>query len=405
MSNSISSYLSSISDSGSTGTSSQGIFSSWESLNAYLQANQVPIFFGMLALAVVLCFLAIWNKHRHRKAPNLVKSDSVGPFTRYTCIFLILGLVFSDFPSLQNMFRNFGMTYRERRLFSITFALFLEGFPVVLGIALPKVLDPAQPYARKRGLYAFISAFSLAAILVTFALSVVLRLEYTEQPSRGGLDAFLAGNYDSGGVLNKSDRYLGEVFLFFSPILTSVMAFLVTLVVLGNTNMDDAAKRCQRNMERFQWFKARCDKANHKRDDASSSLWYTLGHSVNDPIPVAFSDYRKACHVKIHSMIINNCLYAYPSLLKRYNDRVEATLGYYINELARLSSIPNVITKIKVEDIILDYDTHVDLDVDAWNYERCEPVMCGDLERLLNSAVIMAQFKHASKKYKSEKEW
>lgn len=405
MKDSINSYISSVTGSNSSSSQIPDIFSSWDGFFAFINANQVVLVLILTLLAAALIGLVIWNRHRRKTEPGLVKSDSIGLFSKGLCMALVLLLVASDYTALQNMFKGFRMSIPERRLFSLTFALFLEGFPFVLGIVVPKIKDPAQPYAGTKARLRAVAVLCWCCLIVTFALSIGMRYLYTEQPSRGGFEAFLAGTYNSDGQDNRSDKYLGEVFLFFSPVLTSLLAYVVTSVVFSSNNLDAAAKRCAQHRKRADWFQAAYDEAVHRKEDAAHSLWYTLGYSVDDPVPPDFDEYRDSCHVKIHDMIINNCLYAYPSLLKRYNERVEATLNGYINELAKYSSTPNVITKISVDEIIDKYDAGIGMDVDAWDYERCEPVMCGDLERLLHSAVIMAQFKRASKKYKFEKEW
>lgn len=401
----VSDYIASLSGSNTSSSQVSGIFDSWSDFFDFLIANQVVFVLILALLGAALIGLVLWNRHRRKAEPGLVQSDSIGLFSKALCMALVLLLIFSDYTALQNMFKGFRMSIPERRLFSATFALFLEGFPFVLGIVVPKIKDPAQPYAGKKARLRTVAVICWCCLIVTFALSIGMRYLYTEQPSRGGFEAFMAGTYNSDELNNRSDKYLGELFLFFSPVLTSLLAYVVTSVVFGSSNLDDAAKRCAQHRKRADWFQAAYDGAVHRKEDAAHSLWYTLGYSVDDPVPSDFDEYRDSCHVKIHDMIINNCLYAYPSLLKRYNERVEASLNGYINELAKYSSTPNVITRISVDEIIDKHDASVGMNVDAWDYERCEPVMCGDLERLLHSAVIMAQFKRASKKYKFEKEW
>lgn len=382
--------------------SAPSALSSWENFIDFIEQNQVVLVLGLAGLALLLVFLWIFLRWHRRRVPGPAKSDSLGWAMKLICILLMAGLISSDFMSLMNMFTQIRMTKTERPIFAITFALFLEGFPFVLGIVVPKIVDKAQIIEGKKKEYTAIAWICFICMLITFALSVVIRLMFVNAPSRGGLEAYMSDNYLQDP--DKNDTYLGQFFLFFSPILTSILAFVVSYVAFGSNNLDDTGKQLRKALARYNWYKKIYEDARDCSQDARGSLWYSLGNSRDVEIPDDYDVFRNDCHVRIHDMIISNCLAAYPSLLKRYNDRVEAALGAYIHELAGYSTVPHLITRITVDEIVEAHDNSVEESVNAWKYEVCEQDMAGDLEGLLSSAIIMAQFHRAAKKHNVERD-
>lgn len=377
-----------------------------EALMTFLEKNQ-GLFFKYLVIAVGVFWLIgriirWYTRYRSMKAPGPVKLDALSFTMKVCCIVLMAGLISCDYISLMNMFKLMRFDAEERPIFAFAFALFLEGFPFVLGIVLPKVRDPIQAIEGKKDDYKLIARICTVCMLISFALAVGLRYLFVTAPARGGWEAYMNEQFMRNP--NKNDVFLGQLFLFCSPILTSILALVVSWVAFGSNNLDDLATQLRKHQERFNWYEQAYGEYKHCYQDARNSLWITVGHKADDEPLENFEEFRLDCHAKIHDMIIGNCMDAYPSLLKRYNERIEAALSGYVQELADYSTIPHLITRITVQDIIREYNKTVKEPVDNWNYEVCEQQMAGDLESMLSKSVIVAQFKYATRKYNFERD-
>lgn len=378
--------------------SGSGIFSSWDAFADYLVKNQVPFALIVILVGVVLAAFLIIRRRRAKQIPDPMKAQEASTFLKVSSGILILMLMTSDLFAMYNMFSSFRLKWEQSILFSCTFALFLEGFPFALGMIDPLKNDPAQFITKRDKRYRMLSYICWTFLIVSWVLAILIRLMYTEQPAMGGFEGFWEGSYNSSHNKYSNNAYLAQVFLYVSPILTSVLAYVLSYLAFGSSCLQEAAKLLRASHARYNHAKAVYEKTNNLRLDATSTLWSSLTGTSNNVPPPEFSDFRNQSMVYIHDMLIQSCLDVYPALLKRYNYEVEAALSRYIVELSRLSSMPQRISQITVQEITESYDARMVRDVDKWEYELCEPAMCADLEALLHDAVIGAQFKALSKK-------
>lgn len=373
-------------------------FESWDSLAAFYQKYQVVLILSLAALCLVTCFVIYIRRKLRKKQKDPLKELGAGGFFKTVSAILILLLALSDLFAMYNMFSSFRLRLGESVIFSITFAAFLEGFPFALGLIDPLKQDPAQFIMARGKRYRAMSRMCWSFLIISWALALGIRFLFTQQPVNGGFMAFWGGKYNHARNPNANNSYLAQVFLFVSPILTSVLAYALSYLAFGSSCLEQAQKIMRAAHARCQAAQEAYDTANHDRLDAINTLWSSLTRDSDAPPPYDFEDFRNQSIVYIHDMLINGCLDAYPGLLKRYNHEVEAALARYIVELSGRSTVPQLINQITVRQITDEYDAHMIRDVDKWEYELCEPAMCADLEQLLHDAVIGAQFRNLPKK-------
>lgn len=398
--NDVADALKNILPSGSPSTASGfwDIFKSWGSLSEFYKQNQVLLVLGVCLLALVWSIVMWIRRKQAKKNPDPMKALGADAFFKFAAGLLIILLMASDLFAMYNMFSSFRLRPEESVIFSFTFALFLEGFPFALGFIDPLKKDPAQFIMARKTRYKIMSRICWVFLSISWGLAILIRYMYTQQPIMGGFEAFWNGQYNSSRNQYANNAYLAQVFLFVSPILTSILAYVLSCLAFGSSCLEEAAKIRRAAHARFTAAQKAYSDINHKRLDAANVLWASLTEDPTSVPPSDFDDFRNQSIVYIHEMLISGCLDAYPALLKRYNYEVETALAHYIVELSKLSSTPHLISQISVQQITDNYDARMTKDIDKWEYELCEPAMCGDLEQLLHDAVIGAQFRNIPQK-------
>lgn len=367
---------------------------------------------GLITIvAIPMIIMGAYRRKRRREGPAPMTQPKYGLY-EWACVVIMVLLVSSDMFAMINMFTFFGLTPAEFRIYSATFALFLEGFPWVLGRITPLIKDPVQYVQGRRRAYRRIAFMCWLGLFAAWALTIVIRFLYTYEINpnvnvmnltvgdimSSGFNAFLSGRYNNsfGYDTGANDGYLAQVFLFVSPILTSVLAYALTLVAFSSNNAALAAKDMQKALEYHQWCDNRYQSIHNRCMDAKRSIWASLngnpGRYIDDP-----ATFRRSCHVLIHDNLIEECLDAYPSMLKQYNEAVESVLADFISQCAEHSSEPHKVARITVEEIIQEYEKGLTEAGNKWRYEECSEKMCADLEELLDHTIIMAQFRKAAK--------
>lgn len=387
-----------LSSAGSGSIDTTGIFSSWEAFGEFLKSYQIPLTLILMFVSLALIVAIFIYRHIAKRPPDPLKALGVSGFIKFVSAVLICLLLASDVFAMYNMFSSFRLKWEESAMFSFTFALFLEGFPFTLGIIDPIKKDPGQFIMHRDKHYRKLSRICWCFLIVSWALAFVIRFMYTEQPHMGGFFKFWEGEYNSERNKYSNNSYLAQVFLYISPILTSLLAYALSYLSFRSSCLQEATKLVRTSQDRYNRTLDTYERINNRRQDATAALWASLTGDITSVPPLEFNDFRNQSMVYMHDMLISGCLDSYPALLKRYNHEVEAALSHYIAELSQLSTIPQRINQITVEEIIKDYDQHMIYDADKWDYELCGSAMCKDLEQLLEDAVLGSQFNTMSKK-------
>lgn len=357
----------------------------------------------ILALTAVALYLRY--RQKARMGPEDLGQSRFG-FTEWLCVGLTLALIGSDFYAMYNMFTRFDVTDNERLIYSGTFALFLEGFPFMMGLVVPQIQDPVQFIKGRRKAYRKIAWFCRIGLLISWGLAIYIRLLQVAPLEEGTLtkDNFslstlitapLWSYLESSFGETMNSEFLGQLFLFVSPILTSVLCYVISLHVFGQSSVDVAAKKFRKCSQRYKWCERKYQKIENRRQDVMRSMWRSLCDE-EDQRYYSNDEFRSACHVRIHDKMIGKCVSAYPGLLKRYNEQIELKLAQYIVRIEKQSTIPERIEKLTVESIIEKYDGKMEDPTNRWDFEECGYDMREELESMLHEAIILAQFKSES---------
>lgn len=381
-------------------------------------AMQNLLIVGILAAATLL--IVLYGIYRKKKlGPKPMDQQRWGLF-EIGCTIMTIALIGSDVYAMHNMFVDFGLDYQEHWFYSITCAMFLEGFAIILGQITPELHDPVQCIRGRKwelrrrawlcwlGLIASWAAVIYIRILFTYPIgtnetiilagdSLIERIKATKDIPLselffGGMSAYLADDYGDYDSLT----YLAQVFLYVSPVLTSLLAYAISLTAFGKKSINMAAKLLHNSTERLDWCEQRHDEAEREYEKAMRGLWSALGGTPEQLRTEDLEEFRRSCQVLIHDNIIDECITAYPSLLKRFNQEIESSMAKYIAKMGKHSTVPHLIGKLTVENIVQQYDDGVELNVDKWDYEKCGPIMAGDLQKMLHKAIIMAECRKIS---------
>lgn len=333
-------------------------------------------------------------------------------------LLLILILFLADFRAMYILFHSPKMDVRsaDARLYSFIFALCLEGIPTFLGSALAVWIDKAQyrsndkPHA-KWGLW----VCGLVTALM-FLLAIGLRIITIY--SKGGMTGFLNDKYPDFPI---------DLFLVFSPILTSALAFALSWFTLQNDNEKIMERKVDMLQRRYIVRQSEFLKEYQNLQDARSSLWTTLtahrltpeeGESaecmedvLDGDVPNELSKwmpnksevFRKECFARIRGKLIENCITSYPSQAARYNEAVESALSVCLEAMRSRTSLSIEFSELSIRDILEEFDKiHTDTE-DVWAYEKAKGPLENELRRLVDNAIIVAQKKTTASPYPLER--
>lgn len=309
-------------------------------------------------------------------------------------IIAILATVFlaaSDFYSMIQLFDEFGVEGVDLTFFSLTMVFFLEVTPFLCGVALSEWADNTKWRFGTRGVV--IAGFFVGIVAWTGATVLAIYMRDQLLQAGGGFEAFKDGSY--GGARDNS-KYIGEIFKMWSPLLTSVLAFLLSWLTFRHSELSNLQNqvrylRAEKNM-REKSFR----KAQSRNKDARVSLWGTLADPDVEPMPKDFEVYRNQCFIKIREKLYDTCLSEYPTQVERFTSCVESKLAEYILAISQRSTLPQSISSITVQEMIARYEQQIQNSADAWDYNQAGVELEEELERALNNAVVVAQF-HTTK--------
>lgn len=304
--------------------------------------------------------------------------------TRLLACGMIGLLMLVDFQNLYAMFTSpqANTTARNAFWFSLTLCLALELQPVFLGMSVSKLTDRTRHCTNDRIGAIVGCAVSAAGTLLAFG--VFLYIKGLEIAAAGGKAAFLAGTYSLS-----SASYMVQVLLLASPILTSLLAFVISWSCCGV----EARHRLERQLEnarRRMVHAHRCYRHQAERVELERTrLW--AGVSAHSPMPCTLAEYRAAVCLRIRNKTIETVLAAFPLVVERYQQAVECRLQQSIHRMAACSSVPLAIEQIDLAGVLARYDANQPDDGMAWSLQRALPVLEDGLKRGVDNAVVQAQ--------------
>lgn len=365
------------------------------SFSAYIGA-QPAVAIGLVIAVILLCVFASRAK---KSAGKLIRKQKSVTLLQIFAVALILFMAVADIYAMLNLFKQLELEPRDRWIYAITLAFFLEGQPYFMSAALSDIMDKRK-YQNNGVLANWITLlFSTAALVAACALSMYLRLQWIEL--NGGREAFENQDY---GLYNNNNEYIGQIFLLYSPILTSALSFVASWYALRTDSLQVLGAEVRRSFMDYLRLESDFRDAYQSFQEACSTLWSTLADSKSEPMPPTEESFRQECFDRIREKLIQNCLITYPTHMSRYNSQVESVLAGYITEISRHTTLPETITRITVQDIIKLYEARVADDADKWNYNLAGPDMEKELADTLAEAIVIEQFYAVSKPYHLERQ-
>ena len=326
-------------------------------------------------------------------------------------VMLIFALAAADVFAMQELFGKLNTDPIQKWVYSLTFALCLEGIPTFMGTCLSKLADTTK-YKRNDFWSAVVGlVFSSIGIVIAFWMAWDLRATLIE--SYGGAEAFANGNYGVGTTLNyqpeMNSGYLKDRFLLFSPMVTSVLAFVTSWMVFPSDHYAQLEREMDEQHRQFIDAESEFHVARETMELARIGLWKDLADSDTN-MPRSTNVFRKECFARIRNLLFTDCINKYRLNIADFNSTIESELRTYISKMAQHTTIEDVIGNIKLEDVIKEYNQRIKSNdgeaVNCWDYNTAIVPLEDDLKQLLNNAIVVAQFKSTTTpRYKEGRKW
>lgn len=264
-----------------------------------------------------------------------------------------------------------------------------------------------------------VMVFSFVTLIAAFVLNVMLRTIDIEQQTikfNAQNSAYESGEiveYDENGeeqdfsyLQNVSeedkdkihyDGYSIDSFLKWEPIMSSITALCVSFWFLTDDERTKMKKRVDlaaKNMRREKQILGIYD---NLFSTLKTRLWekVTGKHSGtketdpnSEPIPQAWDRYEMQIIQKIQDRGREDCMQELPRLLKIYNSRVRSHLLTYLITMSQYSSVPDLILRISIDDLIEKHDAASKTTEDKWSYEAVHDAFEAELWDLLISRPV-----------------
>ena len=295
-------------------------------------------------------------------------------------------LTFADILTMNDLFTGaeFDLDKIFAGIIAFTCALFLEGVAYILGDGLNRLLDKkkrSKKNDRKKTwlwfILGLISSVVIMVALIAFRIEVVL-LSVGDSDKLQLVEILLSASPLSDKIRDiymlltfgseDSDEIAANIYLAVQPILTTILAFLISFAYLSDDS-DARNRQIERNYrKKLQRAKLNCAANNRILQRAKLDLLSDLGiDSENEKWTNCSNDefIRKVFHAmttKVNKMAINGHVIA----VNNYNSAVKSKLEEYLHVIAAKSNLPDRITSISVESIMDIFDSR-NKDIEKWN--------------------------------------
>lgn len=343
-------------------------------------------------------------------------------YKKIAAVLLILALTGADVFAMNDLFTSLDIDVTSVMVFSFTFALCLEGLPTFLGASLSKLKDQTN-YKKNEYKNAQIGFWGgLIGFLCAFALVVALRVLIMTKS--GGYTAYLDGSYGVGASEyygETSQLFIKDLFLTISPLLTSILAGLTSWIVFPS----DIHSRLEKELDKMQADyiekQSKFNVSYDKLEVVRMTIWKDVSNNNSD-MPSSINIFRKECYARIRNLITRDCIEKFPVQIEQFNKYIKDDLLFYRDEMASIAadsgvdfSDINIETLIKKRDArILDkinvpeknkngkkFERYLD-ESDCWDYGLARSVLINNLKKLLNNAIVVAQYKSTGEQHFKE---
>ncbi len=324
-----------------------------------------------------------------------IERDPRKQFLQIAVVVLVLILGGFDFLSMNNLFLSLDLAdtlfigqheytgISEAMIYSFMMVMFLEGNPFFLGMMLANMTDKTAYKTNDRMIAKIGFWIAMAGLILTFVIAMCMRYFLIAQS--GGFDAFFC-TQTYGGSEDTNMQFIAQFFLLWSPILTSMLAFVASFVAFRNDSADKLAAEIERlqakylNLDRV--FKSRLGRL----DDLKYELWASVNQSPSARMPERQDTFRKECIGMIRKKVTANSIDQFPQQVSRFNSEIESALEGYMKQLCEASIIPREKWNLSTEDVLNRYDeakVQAGRPADAWSYRVAGEEMRDELRRAL----------------------
>lgn len=317
-------------------------------------------------------------------------------------IFIVL-MAMADFLTINNLFESLHISsqfyigeldlsrfIKEGVVYSLTMSILLEGNPAFLGYAVSLWTDKTLAKSNDEFNAKVGTIVSLIGLLITLALSVYLRAIMIK--ANGGAKAYFSGVYALNDEQLDNSSFVIHCYLLVSPILTSLLAFVASWSAFRSERLDDLEKKVDSLHLKSLNYQRQFLDVKSQFDDARLGLWSTITATDTSNMPSEITTYRKEFYNRTRKKLQDNTLNELPDQIKHYNKEIENLLSTFITQMEQNHS-----DSLSVENLIRMHDAKTENNVDKWDSELATPELKEKLNKLLDNAIVIAQFKTSVK--------
>lgn len=339
-----------------------------------------------------------------KKVKRVYLTSWVSRMTKPVAILLILSLAAADVFAMHELFGQLNSSESEQWVYSLTFALCLEGIPTFMGICFSKLKDETS-YKKNDYYNALLGSWvGLFGLLLAFSMVIILRLLLMN--SYGGWAAFREGTYaiqTADGYGSTNQLFLTHVFLTISPVMTSFLAFITSWVVFPSDNHAQLERELDEMYLKYVDSQSEYNVAYDKLEMAKMNIWKDIASEDVD-IPRSIKVFRKDCYNRIRSLLIRDCIEKLPDQVETYNSVIKQELECILKELANYASPREKceIEGISIDSLLEEYYNNLSDEKEKQDYSNCwdstiaSIALDDKLKRLVDNAIAVAQYKSAS---------
>ena len=286
---------------------------------------------------------------------------------------VLIFLMACDLFALNNLLVEANTDSTTALVLSSVMAVVLEGAPVIIGLALGILLDESELRRNKKEtkiglLLALVVMGMVFFVVVQSRHQVILnhstfghRLE--EGESREVLDTepkWVSGydpafrqsqnDFSADWVYGQYSDFPKDYFLLWSPVLTSLVAFLLSWFYFRTSYADLLEQRMYRTRNDYYASNAQRRSTLLHVTDLKVKIWSSLG--LTTVIPDEDEELFRQCNAATRHTLQQAAPLVSSSLSSIYESSIELELLHIMQRLADLSSIPHEILKLDVHRLI-----------------------------------------------------
>lgn len=305
---------------------------------------------------------------------------------QFLAIIFIIALTISDFSTLYSMLSDAELDLNIVSVIIISFvlALCLEGLPTIGGQAYAVLKDKTDYKVNNHHVAKTTVIISLIGFSLTVIILIGLRILIMIQ--KGWINAFLSKEYST---------FATDAFMGVQPIITSILAFAVSYFLLDIDNSRVLRKSLKRMDHQYVKQKEKYSQISNQLNTLKSALWTSITNHKD--IPDQAEIFKEEVMKRIRKKFIEECVIFYPHQIMYYNAQIENAFRNYLLEICNHTTIPLLINKIDINEVIQEYDKLLQdkkiLGKTPWNYNLCKDQLVEELKTLIDNSIVVSQTK------------